>query len=297
MVVPGQGELGRRLETLGAGVIAADYGWWCASEPLTESEVERRLADDLTRFLAYCLPEIEATGAEVICSNSIVSPYGAIAATVLELPHIWFLHEFGSEAAGYRFFLPFPEVLQFVESFSDFLFGATLSLPRTLFGQLDEACYDSLYPFIRPPQTVDEAVPPAATAETSPPLRLIDLASINPAKQQETDLRAVAILQERGHQVELVLQGPQDSEYVAMLRELGRSLEIADRLHIRPYSEEVWSSLSAADVVVISGPTHVFGRAAAEGMLSRLPVVYPLGTRGPPNKELLQSALAVRNLW
>jgi len=88
----------------------------------------------------------------------------------------------------------------------------------------------------------------------------------------------VAELLQRGHETTLLLKGPQDPEYVEFLAELSRSLKITDRVTFEDYADEVWSILDAADAVLISAPTHCFGRIAAEGMLRAKPVVYPAGT-------------------
>ena len=278
VVIPGDGDLRARIETAGAGVILAEYGWWCGSDRLSEEEIRQRLGDDLARFLARTLPEVERTRPDLICTNSMVIPYGAILAAILHCPHIWSLREYGGEQNGYHFYLPFEEILQVVEGYSDFIFGATRSLPKALFPDLAQESYDFLYPHIRAPEVPVSRSPTSASQESSQPLKLIELSSLTRSKQQETDLRAVANLLHRGHETTLLLKGPQDPEYVEFLQQLSQSLEIADRVTIEDYSADIWSLLDAADAVLISAPTHCFGRVAAEGMLRAKPVVYPVGT-------------------
>lgn len=280
VVIPGDGPLRARIEAAGAGVILAEYGWWCSSDSPSQEQIRERLGDDLARFLARTLPEVERTRPDLICTNSMVIPYGAILASILHRPHIWSLHEYGGQQNGYEFYLPFDEVLQVVAGFSDFIFAATRTLPTALFPQLPESSYDFLYPYIRAPELPASAMETgtSAAAEASRSLQLLELSSLTRSKQQEVDLRAVADLVERGCEVELLLKGPQDKEYVAFLEELARSLAISDRICFEDYGENVWPLLDAADVVLISAPTHCFGRIAAEGMLRAKPVIYPRGT-------------------
>jgi FkbM family methyltransferase len=278
VVIPGDGPLRARIENAGAGVIMAEYGWWCGSDRPSDEVIRERLGDDLARFLATTLPEVERTRPDLICTNSMVIPFGAILASILHRPHIWSLREYGGEQNGYQFYLPFEEVLKVVAGFSDFIFGASRSLLPTLFPGMAQADYDFLYPHIRTPVLPKPGGLPCTPTEGSPPLKLIELSSLARSKQQETDLRAVAELLHRGHETTLLLKGPQDAEYVEFLEQLSRSLKIADRVTFEDYSEDIWSLLDAADAVLISAPTHCFGRIAAEGMLRAKPVVYPAGT-------------------
>ncbi len=274
VVIPGDGPLRQRIERAGAGVIPADYGWWCSREPKSPDEITKALGDDLVRLLARTVPEVEAIRPDLISSSSIVIPHGAILAATVDKPHVWHLREYGSD---YTFFLPSEERLRFIEDFSDAIFTASKRLGETLFPHLQRDRIDHLYPAIQVPQLADSKRP-RPTAQTDRPLLLVDLASIFEAKQQEIDIRAVAELAKRGHRVDLLLKGPQDPAYVQRLQELADSLGISEQITFEEFSVDVWPTIARADAVLISAPAHCFGRVAAEGMLGARPVIYPAST-------------------
>jgi FkbM family methyltransferase len=274
VVIPGDGPLRQRIERAGAGVIPADYGWWCSSEPKAPDAITKALGDDLVRLLARTLPEVEVVRPDLISSSSIVIPHGAILATAVDKPHVWHLREYGSD---YTFFLPSDERLRFIEDFSDAIFTASKRLGETLFPHLQRDRIDHLYPSIQVPEQVS-STRDLPTTETDRPLLLVDLASIFEAKQQEIDIRAVAELSKRGHRVELLLKGPQDPLYVQRLQELADSLGISEQITFEEFSVDVWPTIARADALLISAPAHCFGRVAAEGMLGAKPVIYPAST-------------------
>lgn len=277
VVIPGEGPLEEQVEAVGAGVVRAEYGWWCSEEAPTETALQERLDLDLARFLIEVTPQIEAIRPDLISTNSLVIPYGAIVAAILHKPHIWHVHEYGQGPDGYQFCLPFDQIQQFVEDFSDFVITPSRTLGKNLFPHFSEDRIDYLYPHIQAPELADPGEA-AQTATASRPLRLVDLATLTAAKQLETDLRAVGELRQRGHIVSLLLKGPQDPEYVARLRQLAASLGIGDQVVFEGFSDDIWPILDRSDVVLVSDPAHSFGRTAAEGMLRGKPVVYPQGT-------------------
>ena len=277
VVIPGDGPLRERILRAGAGVIPADYGWWSSAEARPEDEIREALGDDLVRLMARTVPEIAATQPDVISTGSMVIPHGAIVAAILGKPHVWHLREYGSRAEGHHFYLPDEQLTEFIEDHSEIIFTASRRLGQNRYSHLPDSRIEHLYPAIQAP-----APPQEGTAERdssdSKPMLLIDLASIFEAKQQEIDVRAVAELTRRGHDVELLLKGPQDPDYVTRLRQIAQDLGIADRVRIESFSDDIWATLYGADVVMISAPRHCFGRVAAEGMLAGKPVIYPQTT-------------------
>jgi glycosyltransferase involved in cell wall biosynthesis len=276
VVVPGDGPLISRLERSGACVIRTAYSWWCDIEPVPGDEAGRRMAESVARLRDQILPSVEAFGPDVICTQTIVIPYGAMAATALHKPHIWNLREYG-EAGGFHFFKPFKEVADFIREKSDFVFGANRGLCRQLIPDLEPEKHDFLYPVLDTPPFVSVAGRGLKTPGAGR-FRLVEFATISPAKRLDVAINAVGSLVRRGRSVELLIAGSQVPAYVVQLQEMIRLLDLQDRVEIRVFMNDVYSEMAAADAVVISAPVHSFGRTAGEAMSVATPVVYPLGT-------------------
>ena len=275
VVVPGDGPLIPRLEAADARVIRSEYHWWCAPEKVPEAEARRRLGTSIARLREEVLPAVQELDPDVICSQTIVIPYGAWLAAELGKPHIWNLREYG-EAGGLPFFLPFEEVLSFIRRSSDFIFGANRNLCTELMPDLRPEEHDVLYPAIE--------IPPDTRVHKSPVPNdrnvfvLGEFATIMPHKELATAIRAVGLLAGKGRAVELLLVGEQGPGYIGELQELIARLGVQDRVFLTGFMENVFLAMAAVDTVVISAKVHALGRTAIEGMLLGKPVIYPLGT-------------------
>ena len=66
-----------------------------------ESKNDRQLKRILRNMYAILqiLPEIAK--ADIICTNTLCTDVGAVAARLLGKPHYWFIHEFGEEDQGF----------------------------------------------------------------------------------------------------------------------------------------------------------------------------------------------------
>jgi glycosyltransferase involved in cell wall biosynthesis len=234
------------------------------------------MAEGFTRLYDQILPAVATFDPDVICTQTIVIPYGALAASELDTPHIWSLREYG-EGVGFHFFKPFAEVAGFIRDHSDFVFGANRGLCRQLIPDLPEEVHDVLYPVVDIP-----LMRPAANGLGIPSgkgrFRLAEFATVSPLKRLDVVINAVDELVRRGRSVELVIAGAQVPTYVAELEELIRTMDLQDCVEIRAFMDNVYPEMAAADAVVISAPVHTFGRTAVEGMSLAKPVVYPLGT-------------------
>ena len=275
VVVPGDGPLIPRLEAAGARVIRTEYQWWCAAEEVSKAEARSRLSESFSRLRKEILPVVKDLDVDVICTQTIVIPYGAWAAAELGKPHIWNLREYG-EAGGLRFFFPFDDILSFIAESSDFIFGANRTMCTELMPDLRPDDHDVLYPAIEIPS--DLRVKGDSLPFRGSGFRLGEFASIIPHKELETAIEAVAELRRRGRSVELLLAGEQDPGYVRHIEALNASLGVQDHVYLEGFMEDVFPAIAAVDAVVISAKVHSLGRTAVEGMLLGKPVVYPLGT-------------------
>ena len=273
VVVPGQGPLVPRLEMAGARVLRTDYEWWCTAEDLSAGDMRRRVGMSLAKLYREIVPLLEQLDPDLICTETIVIPYGALAAASLRKPHIWNIREYG-EGDGLRFMMPFETVAEFMRDHSDFFFGVNRRICHELVPGLRPDDSDVLYPAI----TVPSAPRREPRCRERNALRICEFATINGKRRLDIAIAAVAELVNRGRDVELMIAGDQDGEHVSELRQLAESAGIRGRVEIRGFMSDVFSAMAECDAVVVSAPVHGLGRTAVEGALFGIPVVYPLGT-------------------
>jgi glycosyltransferase involved in cell wall biosynthesis len=118
---------------------------------------------------------------------------------------------------------------------------------------------------------------PAALAGTAP--RLLFLSRLDPKKNVEGLLEAVALLAGEWHGLRLVVAGDGAPHYVADLKALAASLRLSNRVtwagHVD--GDEKTAAFAAADVFVLPSHSENFGIAAVEALAAGLPVVLGKG--------------------
>ena len=65
------------------------------------------------------IPELKRIDPDVICSNTMVIPWGAILATLANRPHLWMVEELGQKDHNLKFYFPFSKVIDFITCFSN----------------------------------------------------------------------------------------------------------------------------------------------------------------------------------
>ena len=272
VVLPGSGPLEGELRSAGAGCLTAGYHWWCSSSEIDEQEIRARLLSSAVAILEEIVPALERIRPDVVVTNSLVIPWGAVAAALLRRPHVWYVTEFGERDHGFHFFEPFDEVIDFVRRSSDLILTVSDAVREELFGDLPEQLCRTEYPYLKPPSAQQPA--PRTYFLREGAFRLGNFHTLTEGKGQESAVLAVAELTCRGHEVELLLAGGSDEGYHRRIEELVERLSLGDRVHLEGFLEDPYPAMQQCNVVVLCSRQEAFGRLALEGALLGKPIVY-----------------------
>ncbi len=273
VVAPGSGPLILKLEEAGARVLRTEYWWWCTADDLSPLEMQKRVGLGLARIILEILPQLDGLDPDVLCTETIVIPYGALAAAWLRKPHIWNIREYG-EAGGFRFMMPWARIAAFMRDHSDFMFGVNRRICEELIPEIQPGEHDVLYPAIEAPASIKNLDRPTGGRS----FRVCEFATIDRSRRLDIAIQAVAELARRGRDVVLTIAGRQHDGHAAELERLAQSLGVGRRVEIQGFLCDVFAAMAEHDALVISAPVHGLGRTAIEGMVCGIPVVYPRGT-------------------
>src|SRR5262249_55192748 len=111
------------------------------------------------------------------------------------------------------------------------------------------------------------------------PFDILFLSRIDPKKNVEGLLHAMALLRSRTFVGRLTIAGDGDPAYVQRLKALADALALADRVHWLGFvsGERKAAALAAASVFVLPSYSENFGIAAAEALAAGLPAVVADG--------------------
>jgi FkbM family methyltransferase len=266
VVCPREGALPTALRHVGASVCIESYQWWGALNEISDAEA---LIAEGVRSILRLLPQLRSVDPDVVWTQSMVIPWGAIVALLLGKRHVWSICEYGEKDHHLRFLLQLQDVIRFVERSSDFVFTGSPSLLRELLPNLGPDKADYLFRHIR--------VPKQRTAgrtnlwKVAGATRLAIFGTIQEGKGQEDLVRAAARLRK----VQLLIVGSDSGDgYLARLQDLVEELGVAKKVTFPGFIPDPYAVMESADIVVSCSRAEAFGRTVIEAMLLGRAVIY-----------------------
>ncbi len=270
--VPDSGPLEERLVDIGVSVVLGRYHrwcWWSGNDPGPQPDqvnYEKQFSFSID-WLLHELPELKRLAPDVILTSSIVIVWGAMAATLLNVPHVWMIHEFGELDHGLKFYIPFSEVTNFILSASNKVITNSRAVQKELFGESRatnvETIYyhfGDLYPDV---QKDDQKV-----LINSASMNLLLVGNIIPSKGQEDAVRAlVELVNQRNRDVALAIVGSGQATYLDKLRRMVEDAHVQERVHFVPFQMNVRPLFSQADIILVCSRCEAFGSVTVEGLL------------------------------
>lgn len=263
VILPGDGPLRARLDSRGATTHIVGYGWWCGSDPTTIATGAAAVMEALDKHPAFA-------DADVILTNTSAIPWGAMAASHLGKPHIWYVHETG---ANLQFLLPIETVRQIIGDASN----AVLVVSQTVRGALATLPDDQVsivYPHI--PEAAARSTSAPVAVRSRPglgPLRLIITGTITPHKGQDDAIGALKVLRDRGREAELAIVGSGPPAEVQRLVDGAFRKGVADHTHFEGFRDDPLDAVAGADVALVCSRNTALDRVGIEAMLLQTPVV------------------------
>ena len=285
VIVPAEGDLEKELQKAGALTKVAPLGWWC--------DLEKNKTDEVKANLTYTghwwgenIVLLRDLNPDVILTNTLVTPWGAICALILGKPHIWMVNEFGALDHGLLFFLGFENSLDFICKSSTRIITRSKAIQKELFPNMTFPQVETIYWNIALPQK-EPKTNNYSSFNNSEAFHLILSGSITKAKGQEDAIRAVIeLILHRQRQVELLMPGYNtEPAYKARMEELINSAGIGSHARILPFEQNLIPLIKQADAVLVCSRMEGLGRTCIESMLMKKPVI---GTNSGGILELIE---------
>jgi len=286
VLLPSAGLLETELQKAGAQTVIAPISWWCA---LSQAELEQNYANlaFTSAWLCENLPMLRDLQPDVLLTNTLVMPWGALCAFLLDKPHLWLVNEFGALDHGLLFQLGLEKSLEFIAESSERVLTRSKAIQKTLFPNLTAPKVETVYRYVPPPDE-DDLIPEAGAPgfENPQAFKLLLAGTISEGKGQEDALRALKILLDRGlGPLELLMPGNAHPEYQARVQALITSLGLESSAKMLPFQHKIHALTNQADAVLICSRMEGLGRMCLEAMLLKKPVI---GTASGGNLEMIQ---------
>jgi FkbM family methyltransferase len=275
VILPNTGPLGALFIEAGAGCIELKSLTAWASTSSSGEDLDQYFATGIETFLGSLLPALSRFNPDVIFTQTTVSPWGAAAAALLRLPHVWSVCEFGAADHGLNYSGGQQAMTDSVKDGSSFILTNSNAVRTALFPGLSDDHIKTVYRHVSIPDKALDAADTTAIAWRHPASFKLGLfGALHEGKGQVDAIRAVQVLVKRGHNVELLLAGHENDEYRAELDELAHGLNVEDRIVFAGFRDNPYPLMRSVNVLLVCSRMEAFGRVVVEGMLLERPVVY-----------------------
>lgn len=283
VVVPSEGDLAPVLRGFGATVVIVPHRWWVHDDGRTELTWRQKAKNSADHFVDAnkITRVIRGMNAQILITNTITIPTGALAAKFCGIPHIWYFHEFGEKDHNLVFDLGRRFSFWFINHTSAKVIVNSNSVYRYFRRYIPSTKLSLIY------YSVDVKLPQTQASLPSG-FNVVMVATIAPGKRQHEAIEAVHILRGKGLNIQLTLVGGHNPAYSTYIREQIRKHDVGDAVHMLGHSYRPLSYLSAADVVLVCSSNEAFGRVTVEAMKLSKPVI---AANAGGTQDLIQDGL------
>jgi len=272
VVVSSDGPLRHKLEETGASVLTIKYAWWCASDSPPEKKVDFLVLNSYRNLLHSINHELKKINPDVIATNTVYIPWGAIAAYFMGKPHVWFVREAAPSYYGIKFFLPQSTIWDYVIRFSDIIVANSHYVKDLLFKDVSDKRVEIIYPRVSiPAEALEDSKTSYFAKRTS--TKLIAVGRAEEGKGWLDAILATRELVSRGRDVELILMGHPGGRYGRQLETIVHQERLGAYIRFVGFKENPYRIMNEADIVLACGRYESFGRVTVEGMMLKKPVI------------------------
>jgi FkbM family methyltransferase len=261
--------LAEKLYAVGSSVSMSDsITWWVDRELEMALDPLEASPFFYSNFVSLdTISKIKKVSPDAIISSSLVIPQGAIAAAALDLPHIWWIQEFGDIDHGMR--LPFEryEFGQLLICLSDSVITVSESVKKHFFSSENEIV-NVIYP---QPQIDLDLRSGNRKGEV---FRFAVIGSFQYGKGHDDLLDAIPYLSDYFGQFEVSFYGTGSESDVKRLREKIATKEVKGHVTIKSFDTDRGAIYSNLDAVIVTSRNEAFGRVPLEAIQYGVNVIY-----------------------
>lgn len=280
-IVPEQGPLFEALVEREIPVKIVWSPWWTVDQfPLTDA------VKNTLRSASLMMQALAEWCVDVVYTNTIVIPVGALAAMLLGKPHVWHIHEFSYNPAAICMQLPKEELAALLRLSTNLIVFNSEAVASEWVGSLGERKHLIVKNWISD-SSAFALTPRGARGDNAPRTTQIAIVgSVIPWKRQFDAVKAVSSLLESGFDVELTVIGPMlDSRYSAEIAAFVKARVLEDKVRLVGYVDNPIQRLKDVDIVLVCSELEPFGRVTIEAMSIGVPII---GTNSGGTPEIIQ---------
>nr|WP_320194054.1 glycosyltransferase family 4 protein [uncultured Desulfobacter sp.] len=205
--------------------------------------------------------------------NTLVTPFGRIAAKDLNIPLVWHVRETIPKWLGVNYDFGRKWSLTRV-SRSDAIIGNSIAVMKDISGYIPIEKSHVVYNGIKLYELdFGKTISNYDELSEGIPIRLLIAGSIMEQKGQATAVKCIAYLKEKGIQAVLILAGEEKANYGDTIRSLAKSLGVHQQVIWKGWQKDVRPLYKNAHITLSCSHGEPFGRTIIESMAYGTPVI------------------------
>jgi len=269
-VVPAEGSFSSTLQEKQLPYAIMPVPYWLSQKPLNVQQ-KIQLFHEIRQAAQRICALIDAQHINLVYTNTSTSPIGAMAARRASTPHIWHIREFGDLDFNLKFVFP-SRYSRWIISRSEAVIFHAKAVQKHYFSKAYHNIYQ-VYNGVASGSEFDFRMRLHQTTTLPQVFTFLIPSTISPNKGQETAIRAINELNKRGIDCHLVLAGRGKPEYVDILKELAKALDLAEKIHFAGHKNEPIPLYYQANCALVCSEYEALSRVALEAMSCGLPVI------------------------
>jgi glycosyltransferase involved in cell wall biosynthesis len=213
--------------------------------------------------------KLQGWGADLLWTNSSITPVGALAAHSLRIPHIWHLRELNGDGYGYQFSCGEEAAAELIRTANCRI--AVSRMVKAYYEKLGCGHCDWIYNGIGPEERLETRQASAWSGDFS---RLVIVGRVTDVKGQSTAIEALGKLRAAGYPVTLRVVGGGDIEDC---RKLANGPDTNGWVEFAGFQEDVDEHYRWANIALSCASIEAMGRSTAEAMSWGLPIAGHCG--------------------
>jgi glycosyltransferase involved in cell wall biosynthesis len=280
ILLPREGPLTALLREAGIPVIIHPYYAWIGKGSRVPGAAERIILNVFSLMMAY--RKIGSLKPDIVYTNTLATPFGALISLLFGIPHIWHAREFVHEDMRYDYDIGTGLSMALVKK-SDKIICNSIAVKEKLEKSINRNIFQIIYNGFE----FDKVNNSFAGGNSSKKydtcvksggvITLLMLGSIHPGKGHEDAVRSLHVLVSSGYNVQLSVAGSGEDKYISFLESLSEQLDVADRVCWYGFVGDVAPLLAEAALVLVCSRSEAFGRVAVEALAAGTPVVGAAG--------------------
>ncbi|GEP28421.1 glycosyltransferase family 4 protein [Cryobacterium levicorallinum] len=213
---------------------------------------------------------------DVVITNTIISPWAAIAARYLGIPHVWFVHEYGDLDHGLQFETSRASTFEDIGILSDLVVANSRAVHEHIGQWIPADKLAIAYPVIdlaRARELVGRAPAKPILPQVQAGLTAVMVGRLAASKGQWRLLNAVAALRDEGRIIAAILVGGDQGDDADAVKQRVHDLALDDQVVFVGETDNPFWYIGQGDVGITASNSEAFGRVTVEYMALGKPVI------------------------